>query len=417
MVIPHEHQCTNLRGGWAIGLCLNLGRLGLLLVVLVGCNRRTALGPVVADAGDAAVGADRAGSDSLAVAQETGTDVVLMPTDGGAADATADLDPGASCGSQVSFRLEPDPDADPSTLCLYGCEGISSATIGFGSTWFRAGSELNPGVAVVWGFAPKAVGCARLCDTCEFGFCHPCPAQLSPFANAISVTWDGSYFVQGTCDGTTCAGPSTCAPAGHYLATFCVHRGVTVDHHCFPLFYMNSPAQEACTSVEFDLPTTIALPVRIGSDRSSRATPDAGAGPGPADFVGTYLLHSSSAGFVIGGANSSLSFTDVALSIAPGTVSDFVVTANPVPGDYPGVCDIPVNLTSDSQGNWSLQNPLTTCASGGATATLYKGYYTVATANGNLAVSGAGLTTGGAQSKANSWGFAYTGVAVRGDSP
>jgi hypothetical protein len=390
-------------------------RLGLLLVVVTGCTSNTGLSTRPADAGDAAFDADRASGDSLVVAQESGSNGDL--TDAGAVDARTDLAPAASCGSQVTFRLEPDPDADPGTLCLYGCEGISSATISSGSTQFRAAGELQPGVAVVWGSPPKPVGCATLCDTCEMGLCHSCPARLSPFANAIDATWDGSYFIQGTCSGTTCAGPNTCAPAGHYVVTFCVHRGVSVDNLCVPLFYMSGFRKEACTSVELDLPITVALPVRIGTNASPRATPDAGAGPGLADFVGTYLLHSSSAMFFAGTGSSSLSFMDVSLSIAPGTVSDFVVTTNPVPGDYPDTCDIPVNLTLDAQGNWSLQNPLTTCTAGGATAVLYAGYYTVATANGNLAVSGAGITTGGAKSNANRWGFAYTGVAVPSGFP
>jgi hypothetical protein len=45
------------------------------------------------------------------------------------------------------------------------------------------------------------------------------------------------------------------------------------------------------------------------------------------------------------------------------------------------------------------------------------GYYVMAVANGNLAISAAGNTAGGAQSQNDTWGFAYSGLAVRVSAP
>ena len=106
------------------------------------------------------------------------------------------------------------------------------------------------------------------------------------------------------------------------------------------------------------------------------------------------------------------------MSVAASAVADLLVTTNPLPGDFPGKCDIPLSLVTDESGQWSLQNRTTVaCALAGATVTLYRGYYAMKTSNGNLVISAAGNTAGGTQSKSDTWGFAYSAVVVPVSAP
>ena len=56
----------------------------------------------------------------------------------------------------------------------------------------------------------------------EKGFCNTsCLARPPQDAGAQSLTWDGTYFPEDGGPYATCETPA-CAPAGNYVATFCV---------------------------------------------------------------------------------------------------------------------------------------------------------------------------------------------------
>ena len=348
-------------------------------------------------------------------ALETAAPSVDSASEGGVVDPTTV----SRCGSQVSFHIAPAPGLDTSTLCpFYGCETMS-ATISSGAIQFGAGSYLSPAESVMWS-GLTINGCGLLCDTCQEVFCHSC-VVLGIFTRLIyDRVWDGSYFLQGTCNGEACMGPTACAPAGHYVANFCVQKGVTAkeglsDVGCYPLSELNESLAQplACGSVEFDLPSTVWLSVNLGGAAGTRGPIDPGLPSALLDLVGSYRVSSSSGGFGSVSESKKLQFTDVDMVIAKGSDSDLVVVTNPLPGDFPGSCSIPVNIVADASGNWSLQNPATTCTSGGATVTLYPGYFTLTGTSASIALSAAGSSTGGTQSATQTFAFAYSGIAVR----
>jgi hypothetical protein len=335
--------------------------------------------------------------------------------EGGAVDAT----PTARCGSQVSFQVGPGPGVDPGTLCpLSACDGLS-ATLTSGPVQFAAGTWLSPAVPVIWANSTLN-GCGLLCATCQMVSCHSCIALRTFPIPGYQRVWDGSYFLEGTCNGNACMGPTACAPAGHYVANFCMQKGVPSkgsygDTGCLSLSGLNATWAQplACASVEFDLPSTVSLYVGLGGVAQARTPIDPGLASALRDLVGSYRVSASSVGFGSPSGASKLQFADAVMTLAQGGDADVVMAMNPLPGDFPGSCSIPMNAIVDAGGQWSLQNPATTCSSGGATVTLYPGYVTVTGSSSTLALAVAGSSTGGTRSAAETFGFAYSGVALR----
>jgi hypothetical protein len=377
-----------------------------------GCEHR-ALRPAgpAADAGLAPDAADAAPTPPDAASSADGR------RDGGNPDVTTVT---SDCGSLVSFHVEPDPSVDPSTLCPLECGG-PLATLTSGTTQFQAGTWLNLSVPVVWVTPGRINGCVLSCDTCEMVFCHSC-IVLSTFPTVgFDTAWDGSYFAQGTCNGNACMGPIVCAPVGHWSARFCMQRGVTVagpygSGGCIPLSKLDPSAThpEACGTAEFDLPSAASVSVKMHSSAGIRVPLDPGLASTILGFAGSYRLSPSSGGSTASQSGSTkVQFADSALALASAIDSDVVIVTNPLPGDFPGSCTIPLNVAMDGTGGWSLQNPATTCAADGAIVTLYPGYYTVSPLGSNLAVVAAGSSTGGLLSAAETFAFAYSGLATR----
>jgi hypothetical protein len=368
----------------------------------------------VAPSADAGAAPDAAGAELGAA------DAVFppadRPSDAYGTDATAD----PACGSpRIGFHLEPDPSVDPTTLCTVECGG-PLATLTSGGTQLRAGSWISLDVPVVWGSPSRPNGCVLGCDTCQPIFCHSCIVASSFPATGFDVVWYGTYYVQGTCNGNPCMGPTACAPTGHYGASFCIQRGLTVHGSlgpggCLSLSKLDSSVTwpSACGSAEFDLPSTVSLSVKLGGPVGTRGSIDPGLAAALLDLVGSYRLNPSSGTIADETGIAKVQFSDADLAVASDANSDLTVITNPLPGDFPGSCTIPLNAVVDAAGDWSLTNPGTTCAVGGATVTLYPGYYTVTSSGRDLAVRAAGNSTGGIKSATETLAFAYSGTAVR----
>jgi hypothetical protein len=175
-----------------------------------------------------------------------------------------------------------------------------------------------------------------------------------------------------------------------------------------------SPTQiESCGTAEFDLPSVASVSVKIRAAAGTRVPLDPGLAQAVLGLAGSYRLGTSSGTMADEAGPTKVQFADVDLVVASGIDSDLVVITNPLPGDFPGSCTIPVNVAIDGAGNWSLQNPATTCASDGATVTLYPGYYKVSPSGPDLAVVAAGSSTGGSRSATGTFAFAYSGLALR----
>jgi hypothetical protein len=348
---------------------------------------------------------------------------VTSPDAAGSFDGTSDRGgPDATvtseCGSLVSFHVEQDLSVDPTTVCDE-CGG-PMATLTSGTTQIRVGSWLGMDTTAVWVTSHPINSCALACDTCQPIFCHSCVILSPAPTTGLDVAWDGSYYLQGTCNGNACMGPTACAPAGHWVAKFCMPRGVTVrgpyrSGACMPLSKLDpSPTRiESCGTAEFDLPSVASLSVKIRAAAGTRVPLDPGLARAVLGLAGSYRLGTSSGTMADEAGPTKVQFADVDLLVAGGIDSDLVVTTNPLPGDFPGSCTIPVNVAIDGAGNWSLQNPATTCASDGATVTLYPGYYKLSPSGPNLAVVAAGSSTGGSRSATETFAFAYSGLALR----
>jgi hypothetical protein len=172
---------------------------------------------------------------------------------GGAADTRAsandsgDAGSAGQCGSQITFQIAAAP-AD--SFCAYNCDSLSTIAFTSGSTQLLADDISYP-------------LCAAICDSCDARpLCPPCPG-IRPFpAAGFNYHWDGSYFPSGgTCGEQPCRGPRLCARAGHYTGTFCAMRGTVSRDHCTPLQFMQDMA---CSTVEFDLPSTMTVAVELG---------------------------------------------------------------------------------------------------------------------------------------------------------
>jgi hypothetical protein len=385
-------------------------RLLAIVVLAAGCGHRAlrSAGPST-DAGLAPDAADAAAATPDAAPSVDGR------RDGSNPDVTVTSD----CGSLVRFHVEPDPSVDPSTLCPQECGG-PLATLTSGSTQFQAGTWLNFNVPVVWVTPYKINACVLGCDTCEMIFCHSCIVSSTFPTVGFDTAWDGSYFAQGTCNGNACMGPIVCAPVGRWSARFCMQRGVTVrgpygSGGCIPLSKLDPSAThpEACGTAEFDLPSAASVSVKMRSSGGERVPLDPGLTSTILGFAGSYRLSPSSGTMASQTGSTKIQFADSALSLAGAADSDLVIVTNPLPGDFPGSCTIPLNIATAGTDGWSLWNPATTCATDGASITLYPGYYTVSPSGKNLAVVAAGSSTGGLLSAAETLAFAYSGTAVR----
>lgn len=132
-------------------------------------------------------------------------------TDDGPSDAShaGVADAGCITGS-VSFDLQAAPGA--SAYCL-GAAGTCSAG------WL----DIRPADGVSFGTsAGGGSPCGTLCNDCQPVACtNVCAVAVRLGDAGVTTTWDGTYFVSGTCGaGITCASQA-CAPAGNYIASFC----------------------------------------------------------------------------------------------------------------------------------------------------------------------------------------------------
>ena len=220
---------------------------------------------------DAGIGTDGFGGDmggvvdtrtSTSDSGDTGTDAATG-TDTSVGDIGGVTDPRTStsdsgdngdsgpCGSQVVFKILPLPGVDPNSFCSYGCYGLSTITFTSAFTQLTADDIAQP-------------TCVPLCDECDgvvISGCHSCPSGFPLFlaVDFHNYSWDGSYFTKSTCGGgKVCQGPQLCASAGHYTGEFCALRGSVSGNYCTPL------QEAACTTVEFDLPSTATIAVELG---------------------------------------------------------------------------------------------------------------------------------------------------------
>jgi hypothetical protein len=349
------------------------------------------------------------------------------PADGSAPDAadavarpdvSPDTLPDAGCGSWIAFRVEPDPAVDPTTLCPVDCGG-PLATLASGTVQYEAGYWLSLGTPVVWADAPQVNSCALSCDTCKVIFCHSCVVStIFPAGGVFHPVWDGSYYLQGTCNGNACMGGKACAPPGRYTATFCIPKGVPSQaggaSSSIPLSLMDGATMQAkaCGSADFDLPEAASPVVKIGGPLL-RVPRDYIFASALQAVTGNYVFTPSSGSIAGPNGPAKRGLAGGPLTINPGTDSDLQIVVNPLPDDFPDLCTIPVNAFADRNGNWSLQNPATTCTSGNAVVTLYPGYYYVSLSGDILVISAGGNSTGGSLSADQTLAFAYSGTAAR----
>jgi hypothetical protein len=351
-------------------------------------------------------------------------DVAAMSSDGASsADATSDgpvpdSTPTADCGTLVTFHVIPDVAVDPDTLCPMDCGG-PLATLASGSVQLRASYWLSPSTPVVWVTPYKINSCAVSCETCQTIFCHSCIVTTEFPPSGFSPSWDGSYFLQGTCNGNVCMGPTACVATGRYTATFCVQKGITTKTRlggaCLPLGKLDPSQMQAtaCGSVDFEIPSTASLPVKVGGTVGTRVPLDPAIASALLDLVGDYRLNPSSGSIGVDTGAAKLEFANVDLAVAAATDSDLLVVTNPLPGEFPDSCEIPLNVAIDGTGRWSLENPAVTCTKGTATITLYPGYYRLSASERDLAIAAAGAVAGGTRSGDQTFAFAYSGLAQR----
>jgi hypothetical protein len=155
----------------------------LALLALAACGGTTQAGPPAGEA-DAATHPDAAKHDSGPATHDAGT-----------------IDAATTCGGSISFDLA----VNASGLVYYG-----------------GGQPPWPAQATCPGWL--TIDHAGQALILERGNCdHSCPAFQPQNAAAQSLTWDGTYYPvtepggsQGPCE------VSACAPAGNYVATFCI---------------------------------------------------------------------------------------------------------------------------------------------------------------------------------------------------
>jgi len=229
----------------------------LAVLFLCACSRQSGIrrGTLSSDAGEDAAGG---AAESSATIEVGGSGRLDGAED--YADDSGNVGVSGQCGSQIGFEITLADGVDAGTLCETGCDGMSVA-MASGDTQLAIGRLLSTAVQAVWVTTQPVSGCVVLCDTCHPADCPMC-VRCSPFSGGGGIhIWDGSYFPNGgTCNGVSCMGPPRCAPLGHYTATFCVSRceASVSGNLCMPREDM------ACSTVEFDLPSTTTLNVELG---------------------------------------------------------------------------------------------------------------------------------------------------------
>jgi hypothetical protein len=228
----------------------------VMILLLGGCGRRAESipGNRQPDGGAGAWVGDTSNPDA------TLTDTV---TDSGGSDDVNPGDAGSAgqCGSEIAFQIAVAPGVDPNTLCLIPCDGVS-VILTSGTTQLWLGFVWTPDFRIVWTASPERYFRGAVsCDTCSGTPTSSCPGGIETFpAAGINRVWSGDYFASGdTCNGQPCMGPPACAPLGHYVATVCVTRGGVSGNVCIP------SQNAACSTVEFDLPSTTTLAVELGA--------------------------------------------------------------------------------------------------------------------------------------------------------
>jgi len=334
-----------------------------------------------------------------------------------ASDIAADsgVDGVGPCGSQISFHMTTVADVDPATLCLYGCDGLSTVMTS-DQTQFAVSTLFLPGIRALWSPAQTDIGCVVLCDACRRLLCPPCPnvGGGSVLSGGLDRVWDGTFSPDdGTCNGQTCVGPARCAPPGRYTTQICVPRGIVVNKTCVLPYVLDSAAvnHQVCTTVAFDLPSTATVSVELGGSYGVAGPVDGGDRTAElARLLDNYSAKASSGGITDGTGKGPVQFDLAPLTIALGTDSDLLVTTNPLPTDFSGTCSIPMNATPDAADNLLLENLATTCTDGTATITLSQGNYQLAPQSGavGLRLSALGTITGATRERGQ-LGFAYSG--------
>lgn len=101
--------------------------------------------------------------------------------------------------------------------------------------------------------------CHTPCDTCEQ---LPCPGIACQVLHGEPVTgeqitWDGSYYQGGTCNGSTQCLTKLFAPPGKYTAVMCATPGDLVDDASLPsdLKACKPSGPQECVEVPFDFPS------------------------------------------------------------------------------------------------------------------------------------------------------------------
>ncbi len=100
--------------------------------------------------------------------------------------------------------------------------------------------------------------CYTDCATCE---ALPCPGLACSELHGIDftgeqLTWDGSYFENGTCQGTTQCKQKLFATPGKYVAVMCATPGTLVDEPPKQDKQCQTSGPQECVEVGFDFPSS-----------------------------------------------------------------------------------------------------------------------------------------------------------------
>jgi len=172
----------------------------------------------------------------------------------GPGGSTGTGDAGACLDSTVTFQVNRAP-GNATVWCL-GQPGSCS------SDWLTISSQ--SGDLTLSGM------CRTPCDTCQFMACPIvcAPAQELTTAGATQ-TWNGTYYLSGTCGGygsksaqsTACLSPQ-CAPAGRYAAHICGFPNPAPEAG-YGCGQSTSSTNTTCVDVPFDYPSSTPIVVSL----------------------------------------------------------------------------------------------------------------------------------------------------------
>jgi hypothetical protein len=163
------------------------------------------------------------------------------PDEGGGSEAGGDAGvggeggPGTCTGAAVAFTMH----ASTAGYCL----GPGNCTVSWLTILLPDGTPVH-----------LDNQCATDCTTCEARACPPGPCQISsPVpADGQSTTWDGTYYLPGSCGNARSCLAAHCAAAGRYTARFCAYKS---DNDGGLPCLSSTPPPPICTDVPFDWPT------------------------------------------------------------------------------------------------------------------------------------------------------------------